>query len=133
MMKKSEIGRSMIEMMAVLALIGIITIGSITAYKNGQNQSEVNKITELVSIASVNGLTKMKTLPDSGAHNIWTIMGKEKADYKCISSLEAKANGQVIVGFSDCGKVKTIITGQWGSLWDDETNTYTPPYDDDED
>ena len=124
---KKETGRSMIEMIMVLALIGILSIGAIMAYQNGQTQNEANKIHELVSIASLNGLTKMKDYSDE---TIWNAIGKKKTDYKCVSSLSVNRNGNVRINFNDCDKVKKILTSQWGSHWNSGNNTYTPPKDD---
>ena len=126
---QNESGRSMIEMIIVLILMGTLTIGGILAYKNAQNQSKATGIAELVSIASVNGLTKMKDYDNS---KIWNVIGKKYDDYKkCVSSLSVKANGQVIITFKpDCDKIKKILTTQWGSFWKAETSTYTPPKDD---
>ncbi len=127
---KNEYGRTMIEMLGVLSIIGILTIGGIMAFQNGQTQNEANKINELVSIASLNGLTKMKDYDNT---KIWKVIGKKKADYKCVDSLVVEANGQVKIIFSsDCDKVKKILTSQWGNRWNKSTHTYTPPEDDDD-
>lgn len=142
-----ESGRSIVEMVLVLALMGVISIASIKAYHSGQNNNEINKIVELVSIASVNGLTKMKFLSDTScaspgkfkdfddldcvdAKNIWSVIGKEKNDYKCISSLKADSTGRVKITFSpNCSKIKDNLTGQWGNHWNAEKDIYTPPRD----
>lgn len=132
-----ESGRSMIEMILVLALMGVITIGSIKAYQNGNNQNEANKITELVSIASTNGLTKMKNYPNATS---WQFIGKNKNDYSCISSLIINPyddshppkiiQGSVKINFgAGCDKIKNILIGQWGDRWNAEKNIYTPPKD----
>ena len=154
-MEKVENGRSMIEMMMVLALIGILTIGSIKAYQSGNDQNEANKIHELVSIASLNALTKMTLLSDDNSgcspkqfkdfdntckngKNIWNTIGKQQADYKCVSSLKARVitdtagiKSQIQITFSGgCDEIKSMLTSQWGSShWDDGSNTYTPPRD----
>lgn len=142
---KNETGRSMVEMMMVLALMGVLTIGGIMAYKDAQNKNKANTIHELVSIASLNSLTKMKLLSDVSCpgekfrdfnndcvdgRNIWNVIGKEKTDYKCISSLKADSRGKVQIIFAGCDKVKKILTTQWGDFWNEGTNTYTPPKDD---
>ena len=131
---KHEFGRSMVEMIMVLALIGILTIGAILAYQNGQNQNEANKIHELVSIASINGLTKMKEYDNS---KIWGVIGKvderAKGYYKCVTSLSVDKKGDVKITFSpDCNKVKNMLISQWGShaSGSGDTYTYTPPRDD---
>lgn len=125
----NESGRSLIEMMMVLALIGLMTIGSIKAYQSGNDQNEANKIHELVSIASLNGLTKMKEKSGDAA---WKSIGKEPDDYKCVdkNTFSFRANGSVRINFkASCDKVEKILTTQWGRHWNG-TDTYTPPKDD---
>jgi hypothetical protein len=128
-MIKNEFGRSMIEMLAVLALIAILGIGSIAGYLSANASAESNKITELVSIASLTAKTKMKNYDNVA---IWKVLGKKKTDYKCINELTANANGRIVISFDQnnkCDKVYNSLKNQWGNRWNDETNTYTPPVD----
>lgn len=41
-MKKTQFGRSMIEMLAVLAIMGILTIGSLLGYQAATHKNKVN-------------------------------------------------------------------------------------------
>jgi hypothetical protein len=41
---KQESGRSMVEMLGVLAVIGVLSVGGIAAYKNAMNRHEANSI-----------------------------------------------------------------------------------------
>lgn len=125
----NDSGRSMIEMILVLALIGILSIGGITSYQNAQDQNDANKINELVSIASLNGLTKIKNYDNE---RIWTVIGKKQEDYGCIRSLAVRSNGQVDIQFDGCRKVKGILLDQWGNhaYGSEESYTYTPPRED---
>lgn len=123
---RNESGKSLVEMIAVLALIGVISIGGIFGYQSANASHKANQITELVSIASMTGKTKMKTYDND---NIWRAIGKNKEDYKCISKLSVNSNGTVTIEFtadSDCPTVKQRATSQWGSRWS-EPKTYTPP------
>lgn len=124
---RNESGKSLVEMLAVLALIGVISIGGIFGYQSANATHKANQITELVSIASMTGKTKMKSY-DNGT--IWRTIGKNKEDYKCVSSLSVNSNGTVTIEFTadrDCKTVKQRATSQWGNRWNESAKTYTPP------
>ena len=124
---RNESGKSLVEMLAVLALIGVISIGGIFGYQSANASHKANQITELVSIASMTGKTQMKNYGDG---TIWRAIGKNKEDYKCVSSLSVNSNGTVIIEFksdSDCQTVKQRATSQWGNRWSESDGTYTPP------
>lgn len=49
MKKQNEFGRSMLEMLGVLAVIGILTISSISAYDFARNTIGLNKLSEVMN------------------------------------------------------------------------------------
>ncbi len=125
-MKKYESGKSLVEMLAVLALIGVISMIGVMGYQSAIATNKANQISELVSIASMTGKTKMKGYDKN---NIWNAIGKNKEDYKCVSSLSVESNGVVTIKFEttdDCQTVEQRATSQWGNRWNG-TDTYTPP------
>ena len=48
-MKKSESGRSMVEMLGVLAIIGVLSVGGIAGYSLGMRKHRVNQIADTAS------------------------------------------------------------------------------------
>ena len=70
MIKTNESGRSMIEMLGVLAIIGVLSVGGIAGYSKAMNKFKTNKVADNVSMlvaniktmyaqqSSFNGLTK---------------------------------------------------------------------------
>ena len=48
-MKNNEQGRSMVEMLGVLAIIGVLSIGGIAGYSKAMNKYKVNKVTDQVT------------------------------------------------------------------------------------
>ena len=48
-MKKSESGRSMVEMLGVLAIIGVLSVGGIAGYSLGMRKHRANQIADTVS------------------------------------------------------------------------------------
>ena len=45
----SQSGRSMVEMLGVLAIIGILTVGGMAGYKTAMKRLRANNILELIS------------------------------------------------------------------------------------
>ena len=52
-MKKLESGRSMVEMLGVLAIIGVLSIGGIAGYTMAMNRYKANEILNAASMALV--------------------------------------------------------------------------------
>ena len=52
--KKLEAGRSMIEMLGVLAIIGVLSVGGIAGYSKAMNKLKTNKISDNVSMLVAN-------------------------------------------------------------------------------
>ena len=82
-MKKIESGRSMIEMLGVLAIIGVLSIGGLAGYTMAMNRWRANTITDYVTrcvvVAQTKGVTgKPSTTSDtSGDQGVCsTILGE---------------------------------------------------------
>ncbi len=56
-MKKLESGRSMVEMLGVLAIIGVLSIGGIAGYTMAMNRYKANELLNAASMASVMALS----------------------------------------------------------------------------
>ena len=55
--KKLESGRSMIEMLGVLAIIGVLSVGGIAGYSKAMNKFKTNKVADNVSMLVANTKT----------------------------------------------------------------------------
>ncbi len=53
-MRVNEQGRSMIEMLGVLAIVGVLSVGGIAGYSKAMNKFKTNKMTEQVTLMSTN-------------------------------------------------------------------------------
>jgi len=60
-MMKNENGRSMVEMLGVLAIIGVLSIGGIAGYTIAMNRYRANEILDMAAKVSVLGMTKNGT------------------------------------------------------------------------
>ena len=54
MIKINESGRSMIEMLGVLAIIGVLSVGGIAGYSKAMNKYKTNKVADNVSMIVTN-------------------------------------------------------------------------------
>ncbi len=54
---KSQSGRSMVEMLGVLAIIGVLSIGGIAGYTMAMNRYKANELLNAASMASVMALS----------------------------------------------------------------------------
>ncbi len=54
MMKDSQNGRSMIEMLGVLAIIGVLSVGGISGYSKAMQKYRINKTIEQITLISQN-------------------------------------------------------------------------------
>ena len=79
MMKYNENGRSMVEMLGVLAIIGVLSVGGIAGYSKAMNKYKINKTTDQVSMLVAN----IRTLFSS------------QGNYKDLSNAQAKKFGVV--------------------------------------
>ena len=68
---KSESGRSMVEMLGVLAIIGVLSVGGIAGYSLSMRKHRANQVADLVSkFALVNYANCQKSIIDGEEDNI---------------------------------------------------------------
>ena len=95
----NESGRSMVEMLGVLAIIGVLSIGGIAGYTIAMNRYRANEIIDTAAKLAVIGMTKninggtaTATFDDL---NITSVGG-------CVSNMVADSAGVVTIGTNDC-------------------------------
>ncbi len=67
-MKKLESGRSMVEMLGVLAIIGVLSIGGIAGYTMAMNRYRANEVlnaAQLLSVVAQSTITKSGTVTET--------------------------------------------------------------------
>ncbi|MBR6232021.1 MAG: hypothetical protein IKQ99_02865 [Alphaproteobacteria bacterium] len=105
MQKNNDLGRSMIEMLAVLAIAAIITIGGLSGFRKAMQKMKANDITETISLASTYAMTHGMTLTKD---KINSMIDGELSD--CIDTITAKTNGIVKIKFTqDCAEIKGLV------------------------
>ncbi len=133
----NESGRSMVEMLGVLAIIGVLSVGGIAGYSKAMNKFKINKTTDQVSMLVANIRTIYSTQGNySGLNNTTAInFGVVPNDMIKNGSLVNAFGGDVTItsaaarstaptepeafiieyaGLSQEACV-TIATGDWGS------------------
>ena len=65
-MRFNEQGRSMIEMLGVLAIVGVLSVGGIAGYSKAMNKFKTNKLIEQVNMISTNVRTLFASQKDYG-------------------------------------------------------------------
>ena len=143
--KKLEAGRSMIEMLGVLAIIGVLSVGGIAGYSKAMNKFKTNKIADNVSmlVANIktlyaqqntyNGLdnetaVSMGVVPDELVQKTYKPDGTLDAtklmnafngavDIHVSGSTEATDKKAFVLAFSGISREAciTLATNDWGS------------------
>ncbi len=66
--KKSQSGRSMVEMLGVLAIIGVLSVGGIAGYSLSMRRHRANQIVDYVSKYAVTGYSKCQQYVINGGN-----------------------------------------------------------------
>ena len=74
MNRPNENGRSMIEMLGVLAIIGVLSVGGIAGYSKAMEQFKINKTIEQISQIATNVRTLYANQGDYAGLNLETII-----------------------------------------------------------
>ena len=140
--KTNESGRSMIEMLGVLAIIGVLSVGGIAGYSKAMNKFKTNKVADNVSMLVANIKTlyaQQRTYADLSNYYAVSIgvvpdeLVASKDDTKKEATLKNAFNGAVfvsqsnstvnndgkafIIEFDNLSKEAciTLATNDWGS------------------
>ena len=70
-MKFYQSGRSMVEMLGVLAIIGVLSVGAIACYSKAMFKYRLNKFSETMNMLLNNALQISKSLPKSTVDGEW--------------------------------------------------------------
>lgn len=128
-MKQKEQGRSMVEMLGVLAIIGVLSVGGIAGYTMAMNRYKANQVLDLASKLSVMAQTGYASDPDNWngiTDDMFNELGMEQYYYDTIYGKAAGAyettfsvglEGDVWVGSGTEGVQNALksITGLEGS------------------
>ena len=134
----NENGRSMVEMLGVLAIIGVLSVGGIAGYSKAMNTFKINKTTDQVSMLVANLRTMFSAQGDyaglDSAQAIkFGVVPDDMVSGTNSSTITNAFGGEVTIAASDLQKegdngafelvyenlsqeaCVTIATGDWGS------------------
>ena len=103
MIKTNESGRSMIEMLGVLAIIGVLSVGGIAGYSKAMNKFKTNKVADNVSmlVANIKTLYAQQKTYNDLTNQTAVDMGVVPDELGTTSDLTNAFNGKVYIGTAD--------------------------------
>ncbi len=124
-LKNSEIGRSMVEMLGVLAIMGVLTLGGIAGFRSAMQRFRANGIAGLIAEMSVEAQTRNKCIDFDDLDDDWGLP-------ECVESVTGAGNGQVQLTFkegSECQAIQEMVKNTFGQCKveiDNTTLTFYP-------
>ncbi len=103
MIKTNESGRSMIEMLGVLAIIGVLSVGGIAGYSKAMNKFKTNKVADNVSmlVANIKTLYAQQKTYNGLTNQTAVDMGVVPDELGTTSDLTNAFNGKVYISTAD--------------------------------
>ena len=103
MIKTNEFGRSMIEMLGVLAIIGVLSVGGIAGYSKAMNKFKTNKVADNVSmlVANIKTLYAQQKTYNGLTNQTAVNMGVVPDELGTTSDLTNAFNGKVYISAAD--------------------------------
>lgn len=103
MIKTNESGRSMIEMLGVLAIIGVLSVGGIAGYSKAMNKFKTNKVADNVSmlVANIKTLYAQQKIYHGLTNQTAVDMGVVPDELGTTSDLTNAFNGKVYISTAD--------------------------------
>ncbi len=128
-------GRSMIEMLGVLAIVGVLSVAGIAGYSKAMAKYKTNKVVDQVTMTAANirttfaGQGNYKDLTTDVAHSLGLFPEEMDKDYKSSNKVVKNAMGGAVevsigndtysfdVQFAGLSKdaCSTLVTADWGS------------------
>lgn len=103
----NESGRSMVEMLGVLAIIGVLSIGGIAGYTLAMNRYRANEALQAASLVAIEAIAQNKAIASTALDGLSLPAG--------ITSVGADADGivtiQVATGYDSVGKLIGDLAG----------------------
>ena len=103
----NESGRSMVEMLGVLAIIGVLSIGGIAGYTMAMNRYRANEALQAASLVAIEAIAQNKAIASTALDGLSLPTG--------ITSVEADADGvvtiQVAANYESVGKLIGDLAG----------------------
>ena len=125
---KTQKGRSMVEMLGVLAVVGVLSVGAIAGYNYAMRSHRANEMINAVSTLYTTGLSQ-KGGDGTGELDYETAIGELPAGAKGLIYNDDTTVTLDIADTNDCATVKSklgekVVEGDCGTI-DSESEAYT--------
>ena len=112
--KGNELGRSMVEMLGVLAVIGVLTVGALFGYRQAMDKSTANTIIHEVQLRATTAMTQMEV----GKHVNLSEFEEKILEKYTVTAQVALGGQSFTIYVSDVpeGPLKKMITDKFGGL-----------------
>ncbi len=121
----NENGRSMVEMLGVLAIIGVLSIGGIAGYSKAMNKYKINKTTDQVSMLVANIRTLFSSQNDYSGLNLDNAIKFGVVPNDMITTDETTKKTTLSNAFGGEVTIKTSRARAGGGIYDAFVVTYT--------
>lgn len=103
---KTQSGRSMIEMLGVLAIIGVLSIGGLAGYTRAMNAHQANQVLDYVNRCSIAVQERIGVAPGTAINNV----NCDTAEYLGTSDTlpGAANNGHAVIAYTANASTFTI-------------------------
>ena len=113
----NESGRSMVEMLGVLAIIGVLSIGGIAGYTMAMNRYRANELLDTAAKVAVVAMTKNGGVGDNADMSDLGMDAKSVPCTTVVGDIKSDKNGLVTINSSGCDDavasvMKTIAGGK---------------------
>ncbi len=111
---KNENGRSMIEMLGVLAIIGVLSVGGIAGYSKAMMKYKINKTIEQITLIA--GNVRSFFAPQRNYGGLMCSNNSEANDSRCSIIRKAKLIPDEMLTLTN-GKISAITNAFGGDVW----------------
>ena len=98
----NESGRSMVEMLGVLAIIGVLSIGGIAGYTLAMNRYRANEILNAASMVAIEAVARAATSAD----------GTANVNYATMAGMSLPTGADSIIGYHN-GQVAITVNADY--------------------
>ena len=131
MFKKSQSGRSMIEMLGVLAIIGVLSVGGLAAYTKAMQTIRVNEATEYINRVRMELKTRKVTGGwQAGHYYLCSDWIKEDLPTGMTDCCIKHSLGRILIHFNSGNLLKEIAkkfnTSNWANISEEAIDAGTP-------
>lgn len=119
----NESGRSMVEMLGVLAIIGVLSVGGIAGYTLAMNRYRANEILNAASMVAIEAVARASTSANGSANVAYNSLGG-MSNPTGATNIIGYSNGTVAISFDgNYPEVASLVNDLAGARAENCSNT----------